>query len=206
MSNIIETINYKGILIDTYYDEDYQTPSDWEDTDNFLVYDHRQFNVGVKGFEPRNIFEQIQETKRFFYDGYFVFPVYAYIHSGVALSLGRSVYPFNDNWDVSSTGFCLIKRQKGSYSKVEAEKIARSIVDEWNMALSGDVYGYSSEADSCCGFYGREGYKRMVEEAKSEIDYYIKQEITKHLQILKQWIKNHVPLEKRTSCNYVYSL
>ena len=104
-----ETIKYKGFKIKTYYDEDPMSPQEMgDDSEVCLVYDHRDFCVRVKGFDPDDIFETFQ-TKNI-YQGFWIFPVYAYIHSGVALSLGRSGYPFNDRWDVSFKGFALVKR------------------------------------------------------------------------------------------------
>jgi hypothetical protein len=194
MSDKIETIKYRGYDIETFYDTDYQSPDDWGNEDAFVVYDHRDFNVKRDGFDPREIFEQLQETKRYFYDGYYVFPLYAYIHSGVSLSLGRNSYPFTCQWDTSYAGFVLVKREKGNWSKAKAEKLAQAIVDEWNMCLSGDVYGYSSEAFSCWGFYGKEGYDEMIKDAKSEIDSLIKKKIADHLEQLKTWIRNRVPV------------
>jgi len=190
----VETIIYKGIEINTFYDEDCDSPDSWGNTDAFIVYDHRDFYVERKGFDPRTIFEHIQETKRMFYDGYFVFPVYAYIHSGVALSLGKSHYPFIDRWDVSFKGFALVKRQKGTYTNEKAYTQAEGLIETWNTYLSGQVYGYSSECGSCWGYYGDEGYEQMLEEAKAENDYALQIKINKHLQLLKTWMLNNVPI------------
>ena len=173
MKDLIEEIEYKGYTIDVCYDESPNSPDEWENKDVFLVYEHRDFCVKRKGYEPRDIFDSLNEKKAF-YDGYFAFVCFAYIHSGVSLSLGRNKYPFNDRWDVSSTGYVLVKRQKGwTWTREKAYKIAESIVREWNMYLSGDVYGYSSDIGGCWGFYGEEGREQMIDEAKAEIDHYI---------------------------------
>lgn len=198
----IEKIMYKSIEISTFYDTDSESPDYWGNDDCFLVYDHRQFSVSVKGFEPEDIFSHISETKRLFYDGFFVFPVYAYIHSGISLSLGRDSYPFTCPWDTSLTGCILVKREKGAYTRKKAMQKAEGILNTWNEFLSGDVYGYNSEYGSCWGFYGSEGYKIMIEEAKMEIDYAQKQAVKNHLNQLKAWIKNSVPIEKRKSFQF----
>ena len=197
----IEIINYRGHDIEVFLDEDAPSPDEWGDDDAFIVYDHRDFCVKRDGFDPRDIYESMQNKykQRKLYDGYWVFTLYAYIHSGVALSLGRNTYPFTDGWDVSTTGFVLVRRDKGTWSENKAYKVAQSIVDEWNMFLSGDVYGYNSNAGSCWGFYGNEGKKQMIAEAKSEIDSHIHKLRHKHFNQLKIWIKNRVPLEYRKS-------
>jgi len=197
MENKIETIEYKGYEIETFYDQDAMSPNEWDNEDVFIVHDHRQFDVRREGFNPNNLFENMQENKKL-YDGYWIFPLYAYIHSGVSLSLGRNAYPFNDRWDVSFSGFVLVKRQKNwSWKEDQAYKIAESKVDLWNLYLSEQVYGYTSEVGGCWGFYGDEGEKQMIEEAKNEIDYEIKKKQTNHFNKLKVLIRNKVPYENR---------
>lgn len=197
----MKTITYRGIDIEIIPDENAQSPNEWENEDAFLVYDHRDFCVKRKGFDPYYIFEHMKETKKPLYDGYWYFPVYAYIHSGVSLSLGRTSYPFNDRWDVSFKGFALVKKQKGwTWKRDKAISVAQSIVNEWNDYLSGNVYGYNIEetGDSCWGFYGDYDAKGgCLDEAKSNIDSYIKEKRKSHFSQLKTWIKNKVPMLHR---------
>lgn len=194
----METINYRGVEIEIRPDEMSESPNEWWDNERFLVYDHRDFYVEKKGFNPRDIFDYFEEHafKKVLYQGYFVFTVYAYIHSGVALSLGRSRYPFNDRWDVSSTGNILIKRQKGVWTEAKARKIAEGLIETWNQYLSGDVWGYNIEQfnDSCWGYYG---YDTCLEEAKRIVDWHLEENRKKRIATLKQLIKSKVPLEYR---------
>lgn len=195
--NLVETIKYRGYKIDCFYDTDAESPDNWGNDDVFVVYDHRDFCVERKGFDPEEIFETYQKNKKV-YDGHWFFPVYAYIHSGVALSLGRNRYPFNDRWDVSMKGFALVKIQKGwTWTEDKAYKVAQSEIETWNEYLSGEVYGYNSKFGSCWGFYGDEGYKEIVANAKSEIDYAIREKRKKHFEYLKTMIRNHVPINER---------
>jgi len=200
--NLIETISYRGYEIEVCYDTDCSSPDEWGDDGCFLVYDHRQFSVERKGFDPEDIIAHCNGAKRMSYEGHWVFPLYAYIHSGVALSLGRNCYPFDCPWDTSMSGFVLVKRTKGwSWGRDKAEKIAISLVEGWNQYLSGDVYGYNSEIGGCWGFYGKEGRGRMIGEAKGEIDYEIERKnadtLKGHFKNMKVWIRNRVPLYVR---------
>lgn len=198
MNNKIETIEYKGYEIETFYDDVSFSPDEWGNEEMFVVYDHRDFYVKRKGFDPADIFRHINEVKRYFYNGYYVFPLYAYIHSGVALSLGRGGYPFNCPWDTSYKGFVLVKRQKGwAWTNSKARVVAEAEVKEWNQYLSGEVYGYNSEVCSCCGFYGTEGYKDMINEAKAEIDFEIEKKKKSYFTQLKILINNRVPYDVR---------
>ena len=181
-----EIIMYRDQEIEILPDENAESPDSWGCDDAFIVYDHNQFYVKRKGFDSTEIFEHCQEIKRMFYNGYYVFPVYAYIHSGVSLSLGKGTYPFNDRWDVSMKGFCLVKRMKGMWFREKCYKLAESIVEEWNMYLCGDVWGYNSEFGSCWGFYGEGGKTEMIAEAKAEIDSALEQ---KRIEIDKLQLK-----------------
>lgn len=197
------TINYKGfkIIIDND-SECSENPGDWGNEESFLVYDHRDFYVKREGFDPNDIFETMQTGKKLF-EGYFYFPVYAYIHSGVSLSLGKMSYPFTDRWDVSFKGFALVKKQKGSYTMEKAYKIAEGEIDMWNDYLSGNVWNFRTEdkneemIDSCCGFYGDSEKSGLMDEAKSSIDYEIEKRRKAKQNKVKTLLSNHVPIEKR---------
>lgn len=199
-----EVINYRGIDIEIIPDDDPQSPKDWDNTDCFLVYDHTSFYVKVEGFEPRDIYEARKEGKTKLYDGYWVFPVDAYIHSGVALSLANEANFPDRRWDVSTTGFALVKRQKGwTWTEEKARKVARSIVNEWNDYLSGNIYGWSvsKTGNSVWGYYGDPKESGCLDEAKHDVDYYISEQRKSHWEQLKTWIKNKVPLMYRRPIN-----
>ena len=189
----------EGFKLEIFQDEDSQSPDEWGNTDAFLVYDHRQFSVERKGYDPEEIFQSFQTKNT--YEGYHVFPLFAYIHSGVSLSLGRSEYPFNDRWDTSYRGFVLVKKQKGwSFRRDTARKVAEGIVSEWNMYLSGDVYGYQitdkddNHVDSCWGYYGLDYAKQ---EAISVLDAEVNAARKSHFNQLKAWIKQGVNILHR---------
>jgi len=165
--------DHKGYRIRICQDSSPQSPECWGDDQQFLVYDHRDFYVHRAGFSPQEVYVAWKQGRKF--KGYHAFPVYAYIHSGVSLSLGKSEYPFTDPWDVSFKGFALIRQAKG-------QKMAEGLIESWNAYLSGNVYGYQvvdamgEEMDSCWGFYGNEqgfGSSGVVEEAMALIDAYL---------------------------------
>lgn len=201
--NTISETNYKGHTIKIFRDEYAEGPNEWLNEDLFLVYDHRDFCVERKGYDPEQIFEHIKTTGRNFYEGYHVFTVYAYIHSGVSLSLGKDSYPFTCKWDTSFRGFILVKREKGwSYTKKKAFEAAQGLIETWNIYLYGDVLGYTVEkdgevTDSCGGFYDKQ--ENVLSEAKGIIDYQVRQAAKSHFEKLKQWIKSKVPFAYRTT-------
>ena len=163
-----ETIEYKGLSIKLYQDEDAISPNDWDsgpDTGVFIVTTkNREFEVIPKGYSVDEITEHMRTHK--LYHGHKVYPLYAYVHSGVALSLGRQ-WPFDCPWDSGQIGFVLVKRGIGVR---DFDSAAQSVVETWNQYLSGDVWGISIQdsednvLDSCWGFYGFEYAKKEAME------------------------------------------
>ena len=137
-----------------------------------------------------------------------------YDHSGIALSLTNSHYPFNDQWDAGQLGFVLVDRDKAlkEFNKKRLTKqlrqkiyeIIEGEVETYNQYLSGDVYGYvvsrdNEQIDSCWGYYGQDD---CLNEAKSIVDYEAKKAIRKRCQKVKQWIRYKVPLIYRSSMRF----
>ena len=157
-----QDIDYKGYRIKIRQDDNYESPNDWDDEDLFLVYDHRQFYVKRKGFEPSRIFDYLhaksqvdddndpegdyQEEMDSYaeYNDYWIFPVDAYIHSGVHISLANTKdYP-DRRWDVSTSGYILVERETWNNFD-DAVEAAEGLIKEWNYYLSGEVYGFIIE-------------------------------------------------------------
>lgn len=161
-----QEIFYKDYKIKIRRDELPASPDDWGNEELFLVYDHRRFYVERKGFEPRNIYEYLEIKKQiikykntpglieeleddlkgyFDYESqYWIFPVDAYIHSGVHISLANTKdYP-DRRWDVSTSGYILVERDTWNNFD-EAIEAAEGLIKEWNQYLSGEVYGYIIE-------------------------------------------------------------
>lgn len=177
-------------ILEVIQDESAESPNDWGNTDIFLVYEHRSFQVDREAFKPRTVYNwlesSIKEREEHFvnndFDKYWIFTVYAYIHSGVSLSLGRGTSSF----DISSSGYLLVEKESirsGNATIILTEekaiKYAKDLIDTWNTYLSGEIYGFRlykkepytkvykdtniiddevyyncEEVDSCWGFYG----------------------------------------------------
>jgi hypothetical protein len=157
-------------------DDNAISPDEDDDSNAFLVFYHRDFCVRrdkvITEDDVRDWFqgEKIGHIKR-----YHIFPVHAYIHSGVALSLSRDFYPFTDRWDVSTCGVVLIAKEEWK-RKDKAFKFAQGMIETWNQYLSGEVYGIVVERfnkdkesighNSVWGFYGE---KYALEALETEI-------------------------------------
>lgn len=127
-----------GNLLRIYEDDNAESPDYWGDDELFLVYDHRQFDVHRKGFLPLDIYYYLnKEEDCLDYSKYYIYPVFAYIHSGVSLSL----QPNGDKWDTSTTGFILVTKTECD-NEEEALRLAEGLIIDWNQYLSGEVYKF----------------------------------------------------------------
>jgi hypothetical protein len=142
-----------------------------------------------------NLFDYRQD-----YGNYYVFPVFAYIHSGVALSLSKDRYPFTDRWDVSCAGFILIPNTIVADSWEQAYTIASHRINDWNMLLSGEVFMYEiwdaneNLVDTLSNIYGED---ELHSEAFNSINEEIESRKQKHFKSLKKQIKAGAPLDYR---------
>lgn len=152
-------------------DENPQSPAEWDNDGIFLVHYHRQFWVESKEISEQQIRDYFagEEEGASLGDEYYIFLVSAYIHSGVVLSLGARAFAGqlpqgHYEFDVSRCGAVLVKKETWVKDENHAEEIAEGVIKEWNMYLSGDVYGCvvetfdkdknSIDHDSCWGYYG----------------------------------------------------
>lgn len=130
-------------------DTDPLSPEEWENGDVFLVCDTRYFGTRAKA--PHNE----EEYERF--------GVKVYGSSGY---LTLRLYDEED-----ADGYVYVKRDVGF---TDSEAAAKSMLQEWQQYLDGEVYGYvvwrdevcslghthSEIVESCWGFYGDERYAR----------------------------------------------
>lgn len=167
---------YKGHKIRIYQDPDPMSPDDWGDDNLLLVHYHRQFLVTrdqiITEDDAREFYqgETIEQSSR-----YWIFPVAAYIHGAVALSVGQGGHFPDQRWDVSHVGLVLAAREEWP-EEDKARAAAEAHIEEWNLHLSGQVYGFvikrkGEEIASCWGFAGPlDSEYSALTEARAEID------------------------------------
>lgn len=193
MNNKIKQIHYKGYEIDIYQDLYAEPP--YQDKSSFLVNYHDDFHVEfeevVSKDDVRDLYlgKKIEQLK-----DYEVYEVSCLVHSGVWLSLSKSFSCDAGGWDTSHVGAVFIRKE----DYPNPDKIAEGIVKEWNDYLQGNVYTYNVDGvSSMGGFYGDLEESGLLECAKEDIDYEIQKMNNNHLDKLKEWIKNDVPLKYR---------
>lgn len=88
-------------------------------------------------------------------------PLWLYDHSGITISCGDRVYPYNDRWDSGLVGWIVYARQKddGEDWRKNAFARMRAEVEEYDHYLTGEVYGFTlyengEETDTIWSYYG----------------------------------------------------
>ncbi len=125
--------NYKGYVINVEHDDDAMNPDEASENIVFLTASHRQFTV--------NVSKETLLTKE---NIYWELPLYAYIHSGVSLSLDNSYYPFNDRFDACQVGTVFVESGELKAPTLEkAQEVAKEYIEAWNNYLSGEMWRFS---------------------------------------------------------------
>ena len=119
-----------------YLVEDTETHDvDLDKSSEFLVAYHEYFSVAnddvvtEEDIERWYKGEHIEQEK-----DWYIFPVKAYIHGNVKLTLGKSA----GGWDSSQIGAYFVNKNNGS--KEQARKYAENGIENWNKMLGGDIY------------------------------------------------------------------
>lgn len=112
---------------------------------------------------------------------YWYYPVYGYVHSGVALSLT----PFSCPWDSGVAGYVAVKRPSrgGEWRTRKAFRAyLEAYIETFNAYLDGSCYGYEvvetgtdEVVDSCWGFIGFDHNESgLYDDGKASCDHYQK--------------------------------
>jgi hypothetical protein len=179
MEDIIEQFEHKGLTVKLCPDPDAESPDSWENDNGVLIVTtkNRYFDVTPKDWKADHLGDIMKaahlKARKYKHGNeyYHVRLLYAYVHSGVALSLSHTGQ-FADNWDGGLIGAVLIKTGVVGHGKKHGvDACATSHVKTWNDYLSGSVYGYVVEdadgnhLDSCWGFYGLDYCKQEAIQA-----------------------------------------
>lgn len=128
---------------------------------------------------------------KLFEKDHIVLPLYLYNHSGITINTSG----FSCPWDGGRIGviyvsLAAVKKEYG-YKRISSKirqkviEVLKSEVKIYDSYISGEVYGYTIEPqeqnrgincqDSCWNFLGYDELNDLIEEAKSSIDYAIKE-------------------------------
>jgi len=164
MSYVAEEFEVNGNKVAIIADEDAERPDLAMDQLGTITYKKGARTVlGYESLETEEMEAIFNNTRE-----YIALPVYAYIHSSIALNTTG----FSCPWDSGQSGIIYVSRQKireefgvkliSPKLKAKVEDILRGEVETFSMYLEGDVWGYvvtdpeGEEIESCWGFYGME--------------------------------------------------
>lgn len=183
-----ELITHRGHTIKIIRDGNPESPREWDNLGKMVCF-HRKYRLGDKDHEfptPQD-FIDFREAEEKANRTLVELPIFLLDHSGLAMRTG----PFHEDpqgWDSGLVGWiyadeAMIRKEYG----IKAGKpvtldiihkvgnVLQSEVDVFNQYLQDDVWGYMIEGpatdDSCWGFYG---FKTCLEEAKSIVNYSVK--------------------------------
>ena len=179
-----KTEEYRGYTINIYYDEDAQSPREWNNLgtiySNSRSYDPDNHSIEeILNDEHTGMSQEFKEN-------YIWLKIRGYQHSGLTISVSGG-YPYNDPWDSGLFGVIAVSKEKAIKEfgkKICTKKVRekalnclRGEVETLDMYYTGDVYGFvikdenGDEVDSCWGYFGSEYIdKDVIPECKSTID------------------------------------
>ena len=222
----IKSIEYKGMTIRISYDENAESPREWDNVGT-IYSNHRDYNPDghkideIENEEGELVSEELD--RRFIW-----LPIYYYEHSGLTVSTKRD-YPYNDGWDSGLFGIIAVEKAMvrndwgwKAITKERREQILRSLEEEietFDSYCKGEVYGFVVEdedgehIDSWDGYYGDEGMKDAIYDAKGTIECELERRkkeeriammdaLKKHIAKRKQEIKHHAPLYARAAFKF----
>ena len=183
---------YKGYIIHVLPDECPESPRDWDNL-GVMMCKHYRYTLGDTQIESVPAIQEYMAQ-----DNIISLPVFMYEHSGVELNTTGFGDWHHGAWDSGQVGYITVEkdmtlkefsRKRMSPALEEKVKaILRSEVEIFSQYVNGEVYGYTvheicnecgeereSEIDSCWGFYGDYEKSGLLDEAKSIIDYELKQ-------------------------------
>ena len=115
-------------------------------------------------------------------DGVCAFPFFAYVHSGMSLSMS----PFADKWDSGCAGFIYVEKDKfckkmglKRFSRAKAYKIAEGEIETLDQYVNNEVFGFVEQTrkspddewedgESCWGFFGEDSIPDMLADAGAD--------------------------------------
>lgn len=178
MDNLAEKYNYKGHEIQILFDNDSESPRDWDNIGTMVCF-HNRYSLGDKHDLSKEMFNGWEELRRHLIKeerAVVILPLYLYDHSGITMNTTG----FSCPWDSGQVGYIYATREDilknvscggkrlTKALKDKAKEILEAEVKTYNQYLTGDVYGFivdkdTDYEDSCWGFYGIEDLKKEVE-------------------------------------------
>lgn len=147
-SEVLDWEYVDGYIIEVRFDDDPVNPREWQDCGCTILHWHRRRDIGDKQMFPNNyeaegLGELVAEVSEE-YDFVYAWPMFAYEHGGIALSLGADalVCPF----DSGVAGIVGVTEDQvkniGIRDRAHAYQLCEAEVREFSAYCNGEVYFY----------------------------------------------------------------
>jgi hypothetical protein len=176
----IKSATHDNLQAEIHYDESPSKP----DVCCTITYNARsRYTLGTTTADD----DKDSDIARKVRDGdYIGMPVFAYVHSGVALQAAYT-NPFHCQWDSGRSGWAYMtkaevrsffgaRRINKALKELALARI-RSCVEEYSAYLNGEVYGFiirdtntGESVDSCWGYYGMDYVKQEALSALKQME------------------------------------
>lgn len=207
MSSLIETVEYKGYQIEIHYDESAESPREWDGKICSIIMQSRDYQLNETGIELAPFKEYgssrvdgkaLEAEIKKELNPVFLLKLYAYIHSGISLSLSPwregDLPQGHARFDSGQIGYVVMTRHnvRECFGQAKAKYMTKKFKDYLyeqvqgeikvlEYYLNGNVYGYNIEEvdmGSCWGFYGWDHEESgLLENAHNAIDCEINSQI-----------------------------
>ncbi len=177
-----EKFTHNGYTVRIEHDQDCENPRE-NDNAGVLVCFHRRYNLGDKdhGYREGEFsgWAWLRAKIELDHRPAVILPLGLIDHSGISLYVGSGANQFDPGgWDSGQVGFAYVSRATALTEwggkimsknvRAKAEACLRAEIEEYDLYLRGECYGYVIETpdgehvDSCWGFIG---YEYAKEEA-----------------------------------------
>lgn len=168
-------------------DEDAENPREWDDIGTLVTTPRNRYLSSDKN-APTLDSELLEQWSE---DGAYVWPIGAYVHSGMTVWLGSlrersaGVSAFDSaGWDSGTIGFYMIPKDRSAQEWKDdpdkgAQAWAKACIGTLDEYVQGDVWYYTvldpegNVLDSCSGIFGRDYAEK---EAREAFEHYVTKE------------------------------
>jgi len=183
MTRLYKSAEKDNIRLSIFHDDNAESPRESYDHLGTMVCWHNRYKLGDENpKETPEEWESEHDKSKMV-----MLPLYLYDHSGITMKTSS----FQCRWDSGQVGFIYIsyediQKEWGAISKEnleKARKLLESEVKEYNLYLTGEVYGYKleeskkcdccsniewEEIDSCWGFFSDNIEKDLIGQVPEE--------------------------------------
>jgi len=210
----MEKETYKNYDIIIEQDECGESPREWDNLGKMVCF-HRSYTLGDEHDISSDNFDGWDEMEEYLKnecDAVVILPLFLYDHGNI--SMKTCVHGQHAGWDGGYVGFIYATRKQilneygckkiGKNLRKRVEKLLLNEVEIYSNYLEGSIYCYRIELNeerigyTVGGFYGYDNEENgLMENAKNDIDVYIKEKREEKTKKLKAFIKNGVELSYR---------